>query len=160
MFIILGIAVNCGGNTSHQYIGGKNWHIGDAPFVNGIGGFASVFVTASFAYGGTESIAITAGETKDPARTLPKVVRNVFWRILLVSRPPYNVAPIVIFTRMIAVLHSLRPHHWPKCSLQLPGTSRQDKPYLSIHNRLHDGRLKRRRILHQRCSHDLSHLSR
>ena len=33
--------------------------------------------------GGTESIAITAGETKDPARTLPKVVRNVFWRILL-----------------------------------------------------------------------------
>jgi AAT family amino acid transporter len=33
--------------------------------------------------GGTESIAITAGETKDPARTLPRVVRNVFWRILL-----------------------------------------------------------------------------
>ncbi|KAL9001675.1 MAG: hypothetical protein Q9188_005358 [Gyalolechia gomerana] len=33
--------------------------------------------------GGTESIAITAGETKDPARTMPKVVRNVFWRILL-----------------------------------------------------------------------------
>ena len=33
--------------------------------------------------GGTESIAITAGETKDPAKTIPKVVRNVFWRILL-----------------------------------------------------------------------------
>ncbi|KAI8931786.1 hypothetical protein NX059_011423 [Plenodomus lindquistii] len=32
---------------------------------------------------GTESIAITAGETKDPARVLPKVVKNVFWRILL-----------------------------------------------------------------------------
>ena len=79
IFIILGIAVNCGGNTSHEYIGARYWHIGDAPFVNGIGGFASVFVTASFAYGGTESIAITAGETKDPARTLPKVVRNVFW---------------------------------------------------------------------------------
>ena len=36
-----------------------------------------------FLDGGTESIAITAGETKDPARTMPKVVRNVFWRILL-----------------------------------------------------------------------------
>jgi len=83
IFIILGIVVNCGGNTSNQYIGGKNWYVGDAPFVNGIGGFASVFVTASFAYGGTESIAITAGETKDPARTMPKVVKNVFWRILL-----------------------------------------------------------------------------
>ncbi|KAL8810652.1 MAG: hypothetical protein Q9200_002406 [Gallowayella weberi] len=83
IFIILGIAVNCGGNTTGEYIGGHNWFIGDAPFVGGIGGFASVFVTAAFAYGGTESIAITAGETKDPARTMPKVVRNVFWRILL-----------------------------------------------------------------------------
>jgi AAT family amino acid transporter len=33
--------------------------------------------------GGTESIAITAGETKNPAETMPKVVRNVFWRILI-----------------------------------------------------------------------------
>ncbi|KAL8646852.1 MAG: hypothetical protein Q9226_006684 [Calogaya cf. arnoldii] len=33
--------------------------------------------------GETESIAITAGETKDPARNMPKVVRDVFWRILL-----------------------------------------------------------------------------
>lgn len=83
IFIILGVVVNCGGNTEHRYIGGYNWFIGDAPFVGGIGGFASVFVTAAFAYGGTESIAITAGETKDPAKTMPKVVRNVFWRILL-----------------------------------------------------------------------------
>lgn len=76
IFIILGIVVNCGGNTDHQYIGTKYWYMGDAPFVNGIGGFASVFVTASFAYGGTESIAITAGETKDPHRNLPRVVGN------------------------------------------------------------------------------------
>ncbi|CAI6336123.1 unnamed protein product [Periconia digitata] len=83
IFIILSIAVNAGGNQGYGYIGGKFWTVGDAPFVGGIGGFASVFVTASFAYGGTESIAITAGETRDPARTLPRVVKNVFWRILL-----------------------------------------------------------------------------
>lgn len=83
IFIILGIAVNCGGNTTGEYIGTKNFYLGDAPFVGGIGGFASVFVTASFAYGGTESIAITAGETKNPSQTLPRVVRNVFWRILI-----------------------------------------------------------------------------
>ncbi|ATY67385.1 Amino acid polyamine transporter I [Cordyceps militaris] len=82
-FIFVGIAVNAGGNTEHRYIGGSNWHIPGAPFVGGIGGFASVFVTASFAYGGTESIAITAGETKDPRRNMPRVVKNVFWRILL-----------------------------------------------------------------------------
>ncbi|EEH47356.1 uncharacterized protein PADG_03454 [Paracoccidioides brasiliensis Pb18] len=83
IFIILGIAVNLGGNVDRKYIGGKNWTIGDAPFVGGAGGFASVFVTAAFAYGGTESIAVTAGETKDPAVTLPRVIRNVFWRILI-----------------------------------------------------------------------------
>lgn len=49
IFMILGIVVNCGGNTDHRYIGGENWRIPGAPFHNGIGGFASVFVTASFA---------------------------------------------------------------------------------------------------------------
>ncbi|KAI5860493.1 tryptophan permease [Durotheca rogersii] len=82
IFIVLSIVVNCGGNTTGEYIGARNWYLPGAPFVGGIGGFASVFVTASFAYGGTESIAITAGETKDPARQLPRVVKNVFWRIL------------------------------------------------------------------------------
>ncbi|KAI0329218.1 hypothetical protein GY45DRAFT_1280260 [Cubamyces sp. BRFM 1775] len=83
VFIILGIAVNVGGNQAHEYIGGKNWHIPGAPFVGGFGGFARVFVTASFAYGGTESLGITAGETKNPSRNMPRVVKFVFWRILL-----------------------------------------------------------------------------
>ncbi|GAB1208535.1 hypothetical protein APSETT445_007286 [Aspergillus pseudonomiae] len=42
--------------------------------------------------GGTESIAVTAGETKDPAKNMPKVVRNVFWRIILF----YIVSIIII----------------------------------------------------------------
>lgn len=41
IFIILGIAVNAGGNRHHHYIGGENWRIGDAPFVDGFRGFAS-----------------------------------------------------------------------------------------------------------------------
>lgn len=49
IFIILSIVVNCGGSESGQYLGAHAWYIGDAPFVGGIGGFASVFVTASFA---------------------------------------------------------------------------------------------------------------
>lgn len=82
IFIILGIAVNCGGNRNHEYIGFKYWHDPGA-FASGFRGFANVFVTASFAYGGTESIGITAGETKDPTRTMPRVARQVFWRIII-----------------------------------------------------------------------------
>ena len=83
IFIILSICVNAGANVRHEYIGTRYWYIGDAPFVDGIGGFASVFVSAAFAYGGTESIGITAGETRNPRKTVPKTIRNVFFRILL-----------------------------------------------------------------------------
>lgn len=82
IFIIVGIVVNCGANSHHEYLGFHYWHIGDAPFVDGFRGFASVFVTAAFAYGGTESIGVTAGETANPSRTMPKVVRTVFFRII------------------------------------------------------------------------------
>ncbi|KAJ8521185.1 hypothetical protein ONZ45_g2094 [Pleurotus djamor] len=83
VFIILGILVNVGVNTDHTYIGGSNWRIEGAPFRGGFGGFARVFVTASFAYGGTESLGITAGETKNPSRNMPRVVKAVFWRIMI-----------------------------------------------------------------------------
>jgi amino acid transporter, AAT family len=49
VFIIIGILVNVGVNQEHRYIGAKYWHIPGAPFVGGFGGFARVFVTASFA---------------------------------------------------------------------------------------------------------------
>ncbi|KAL5536357.1 ALP1_2 [Sanghuangporus sanghuang] len=83
VFIIMGALVNAGVNREHRYIGGENWRLPGAPFVDGIAGFARVLVTASFAYGGTESLAVTAGETRNPTRNMPRVVRTVFWRILL-----------------------------------------------------------------------------
>jgi amino acid transporter, AAT family len=49
VFIIVGILVNAGVNQSHTYIGTRFWRIEGAPFVGGFGGFARVFVTASFA---------------------------------------------------------------------------------------------------------------
>ncbi|EKM80770.1 hypothetical protein AGABI1DRAFT_55831 [Agaricus bisporus var. burnettii JB137-S8] len=83
VFIIIGILVNVGVNSQHRYLGGENWRLPGAPFVGGFGGFARVFVTASFAYGGTESLGITAGETKNPSKNMPRVVKAVFWRILI-----------------------------------------------------------------------------
>eukprot|EP01053_Blabericola_migrator_P005704 Blabericola_migrator_1__5703@NODE_2896_length_2229_cov_841_108233_g1817_i0_p1_GENE_NODE_2896_length_2229_cov_841_108233_g1817_i0NODE_2896_length_2229_cov_841_108233_g1817_i0_p1_ORF_typecomplete_len545_score78_26AA_permease/PF00324_21/1_8e154AA_permease_2/PF13520_6/8_9e62Aa_trans/PF01490_18/1_9e06Aa_trans/PF01490_18/3_3e02Trp_Tyr_perm/PF03222_13/0_0048Trp_Tyr_perm/PF03222_13/4_6e02DMT_6/PF04342_12/0_024DUF4481/PF14800_6/1_1_NODE_2896_length_2229_cov_841_108233_g1817_i04492083 len=83
IFLVVAILVNCGVNRDKEYIGFKNWTIGDAPFVRGFSGFAGVFVTASFAFGGTESIGVTAGETKNPRKNIPKVINNVFWRVVL-----------------------------------------------------------------------------
>ena len=49
VFILLGTLVNVGANYEHLFIGFENWQIPGAPFVGGFGGFAHVFVTASFA---------------------------------------------------------------------------------------------------------------
>jgi lysine-specific permease len=39
-------------------------------------------VTASFAFAGTELVGITAGEAKNPRKTIPKAINGTFWRIL------------------------------------------------------------------------------
>lgn len=36
--------------------------------------------THPFPVGGTESLGITAGETRNPSRNMPRVVKLVFWR--------------------------------------------------------------------------------
>lgn len=87
VFFIISIIVNAGYNNLNngqgEYIGAKYWTQGAAPFVGGFGGFANVFVTAAFAYGGTESITITAGETKNPQVVIPRTIKTVFVRILV-----------------------------------------------------------------------------
>ena len=81
-FIIFGIVVNCGGVPSDDrgYIGGRYWRDPGA-FRNGFRGFCSVFVTAAFAFGGTELVGLAAAEAEDPRRSLPKASKQVFWRI-------------------------------------------------------------------------------
>ncbi|CAG8980588.1 hypothetical protein HYALB_00002586 [Hymenoscyphus albidus] len=83
-FIILGIIIDCGGvpTDTRGYIGAKYWHNPGA-FRNGFKGFCSVFVTASFAFGGTELVGLAAAECANPRKTIPKATKQVFWRITL-----------------------------------------------------------------------------
>jgi lysine-specific permease len=52
-------------------------------FVGGMGAFVSVSMVVGFAYQGTEVIGVAAGEASDPARSLPRAARQIFWRILM-----------------------------------------------------------------------------
>ncbi|KAK9479547.1 amino acid permease-domain-containing protein [Lipomyces japonicus] len=81
-FIILGIVLTAGGGIVGGYIGGKYWHDPGA-FHYGFKGLCSVFVTAAFAFSGTELIGLAAAETHNPRKTLPSAVKQVFWRITL-----------------------------------------------------------------------------
>ena len=52
-------------------------------FPNGAQGFFMSFQMAIFSFIGIELIGITAGETKDPHKTIPQAINNVPFRILL-----------------------------------------------------------------------------
>ncbi|QRG39641.1 hypothetical protein FDK38_004090 [Candidozyma auris] len=81
-FIILGIVLVCGGGPRGGYIGGKYWGNPGA-FNNGFKGLCAVFVTAAFAFLGTELAGLAAAETKNPRKSLPRATKQVFWRITL-----------------------------------------------------------------------------
>lgn len=81
-FIIMGVVLDVGGGPNGAYIGGRFWHDPGA-FNNGFRGLCSVFVTAAFAFGGTELVGLAAAETANPRKSLPTAVKQVFWRICL-----------------------------------------------------------------------------
>lgn len=81
-FIILGIIINCGGGPQGGYIGTIYWKDPGA-FAAGFKGVCAVFVTAAFAFAGTELVGLAAAETANPRKTLPTAIKQVFWRITL-----------------------------------------------------------------------------
>lgn len=80
-FIILGIVIDCGGAPKGGYLGAKYWY--DPGAFTNFQGFCSVFVTAAFAFGGTELSGLAAAEAANPAKSLPKAIKQVFWRIMI-----------------------------------------------------------------------------
>lgn len=82
-FIILGLITDLGGAGDKEFIGGKYWQDPGA-FKNGFKGLCNVFVTAAFAFGGTEFVALTAAEQSNPKRAIPQAIKVVCYRILFI----------------------------------------------------------------------------
>ena len=61
----------------------KNWTIAEAPFVGGFNALIGVAMIAGFSFQGTEMVGVAAGESKDPKKTIPIAIKQIFWRILL-----------------------------------------------------------------------------
>ncbi|KAL2116556.1 hypothetical protein VTJ04DRAFT_8724 [Mycothermus thermophilus] len=86
IFMIMAVVLVCGGGPEgsryDSYSGAKLWYDPGA-FANGFRGFCSVFVTAAFSFSGTELVGLAAAEAKNPLRSLPGAIKQVFWRITL-----------------------------------------------------------------------------
>ncbi|MBF7016891.1 amino acid permease [Staphylococcus durrellii] len=87
IFIIIGL-LTIVGIMGGKFVGFETFTQAQGPILgNGLGGslltILGVFLVAGFSFQGTELIGITAGESENPERAVPKAIKQVFWRILL-----------------------------------------------------------------------------
>ena len=79
LFIIFGVAALSGLAGSHPAIGLRNYR---GFFPHGLKGAWMALVFVIYSYIGTEVIAVAAGETRDPAKTVPRAVRSMIARLI------------------------------------------------------------------------------
>ncbi|ORY24876.1 amino acid permease [Naematelia encephala] len=90
--IIVSIVIDCGGGpASSGYVGFRYWKdpgpLNQYAGIAGAGGrflgFWAVLIQAAFSFIGCETIAMTAGECKNPRRTISRAVKSIYVRIVL-----------------------------------------------------------------------------
>jgi D-serine/D-alanine/glycine transporter len=75
--IIKGFSTDAGASTFANIWNHGGW------FPNGINGFILSFQMVVFAFTGIELVGLTAGETEDPERVIPKAINNIPIRIII-----------------------------------------------------------------------------
>jgi amino acid transporter len=120
MFIFIGVICICGGGPSggeyDHYIGGSMWQ-NPGRYANGFKGVCGVFVTAAFAFSGTELVGLAASETPNPRATMPGAVKGTFWRIT------------VIYVSSLTIIGLLLPYTDERL---LGGTSAAASPFVLV----------------------------
>ncbi|RPB24367.1 dicarboxylic amino acid permease [Terfezia boudieri ATCC MYA-4762] len=88
--ILVSLILACGGGPNGEATGFKYWKDPGAikPYIatGATGNFLAIwstFVTATFAYLGTELVGVTVGEAQNPRKTIPHAIRLTFYRILI-----------------------------------------------------------------------------
>lgn len=70
-------------SCSGEVYGFKYWSNPGA-FSNGVLGVINALVLAALTMTGVEIVGVTAGESKNPSKSIPSAVRNVFYRIVCI----------------------------------------------------------------------------
>lgn len=80
IFLIFGILIDVG-IIGNERIGFRYWKDPGIFSGNGFNGFVGVVVTAAFSFSGSELVGMTASESRNPDKEVPKAIKQVFWRI-------------------------------------------------------------------------------
>lgn len=81
----------CGGNPKHDAFGFRNWHAAGGPIAESIGtgatgrlqGFLSGLFSACFVVVSAEYLSMTAGEARDPRKSMARAFRSVLARLVV-----------------------------------------------------------------------------
>lgn len=97
-FIFLGVLAMIGVIPMHNFSHAPLFNnlFKNGAFPNGFSGVFTTMLTVNFAFSGTELIAITAGEAKDPDKTIPKAIHNTLWRLVI-----FFIGSIVVMSCLI-----------------------------------------------------------
>jgi amino acid transporter len=123
--------------------------------------YFSIWISSSIvlslgAVGGTESLGITAGETKNPGKNMPRVVKFVFWRCVAEQHfalPAHEFCSILLFYLLSILLIGLNGAHFtqsldilpnlrPTSSLGLPRSFQQDRNHVTLYDRIQTIRIQ------------------
>ncbi|KAL9039044.1 MAG: hypothetical protein Q9180_002765 [Flavoplaca navasiana] len=107
--LILSVILVLGGGPDHDRKGFRYWKDpGAMKTLYGTGdtgrflGLWSTFVTATFAYLGTELVGVTVGEAQNPRRVIPRAIKLTFWRI------------VVFYVLSVLLIGMLVPYNSPR----------------------------------------------
>lgn len=97
-FIILGGAAIIGllPISGYHHAPGLHNLVAGGIFPNGIKAVFTTMLTVNFAFSGTELIGVTAGETKDPGKNIPKAIHTTLLRLCL-----FFIGSIVVMAALI-----------------------------------------------------------
>lgn len=96
LFIVIGLMLIVGILKGAPNAGFNNWQVGKGPFSGGLTALFGTIMVVGVSFQGTELVGIAAGEAEDPKRTIPRAVKQVFWRILL-----FYVLAILVISLLI-----------------------------------------------------------
>ncbi|MED4645666.1 amino acid permease [Bacillus cereus] len=99
VFLLVGVLTILG-IIGGEFVGFKNFTIGEAPIPSSGLSILSVFMIAGFSFQGTELVGVAAGESKNPKENVPKAIKQVFWRILL-----FYICSIFVIGLLIPYTH-------------------------------------------------------
>lgn len=87
--VLLTLVTMCGGNPRHDAYGFRHWSNGNfmhSYYTSGdtgrFLGWWKVILYAGFTIAGPDMIALAAGEIQNPRRTIPRVARLIFYRLV------------------------------------------------------------------------------